>query len=76
MCDFLTGPNHRDKRRITQLEEQLKAERHACDALFASLRNKHSSEAMNLYSRVLLARSTNNYEQIIDLSHEIIGENR
>jgi hypothetical protein len=76
MCDFLTGPNHRDRKRITELEEQLKAERHACDALFASLRSNNSSESMSLYSKVLLARSTNNYEGIIELSHEIIGENR
>jgi hypothetical protein len=76
MCDFLTGPNHRDKRRITELEEQLKAERHACDALFASLRSGNSSEVMSLYSMVLHARSTSNYENIIELSHKIIGDSR
>lgn len=74
MCEFLKGPNHKDVKKIAELEYYLSSERHACDALFASLANNKVSEAMDLYSRVILARSTGDYENIIDSCHKITGE--
>ena len=74
MCDFLTGPEHKDRKKITELETALNAERHACDAIFSVLSSGDKQQAMSLYSQVLLARTKSNYEGIIDLAHVILGE--
>lgn len=74
MCDFLTGPEHRDRKKIAELERAVTAERHACDAIFAAMSNGNNQQAMSMYSQVLLARTTNNYEGIVDLAHVILGE--
>ena len=74
MCDFLTGPEHKDRKKITEPETALNAERHACDAIFSVLSSGDKQQAMSLYSQVLLARTKSNYEGIIDLAHVILGE--
>ena len=81
MCEFLKGPEHKDMKKIAALTVHLSAERHVCDAMFAAFaeakRNPSStrvSEASDLYSRLLLARSTNDFDGIEEIAHRITGE--
>lgn len=81
MCEFLKGPEHKDVKKIAELTLRLNAEKHVCDAVFAALseakRNPSSSklnEATDLYSRLLLARSTNNFDGLEEIAHRITGE--
>lgn len=81
MCEFLKGPEHKDVKKIAELTERVNAERHACDALFFAFseakRNPSSAkinEASDLYSRLLLARSTNDFDGIEEIAHRITGE--
>lgn len=74
MCEFLTGPNHKDRKKISQLETSLEAERQACDAIFSLLSQDEKQQAMSMYSRILLARTKNDYEGISEFAHAILGE--
>lgn len=74
MCDFLTGPNHRDKKMITKLQGDLDAERHACDALFSAMSQGDKHGAMSLYADVLHARTTGNYAGIVEKAHIMIQQ--
>jgi hypothetical protein len=81
MCEFLKGPEHKDMKKIAELTIRANAEKHVCDALFATLseakRNPSSpkmNEASDLYSRLLLARSTNDFSGLEEIAHHIMGE--
>ena len=81
MCEFLKGPEHKDMKKIAELTARVTAEKHVCDAVFAALseakRNPSSnkmSEASDLYSRLLLARSTNDFTGLEEIAHRITGE--
>ena len=81
MCQFLTGENDVDRTKIRKLSAHLNAERHACDALFSALSeakvnptSQKISKATDLYSRIILARSTNDFSEIEDIAHQITGE--
>lgn len=81
MCEFLKGPEHKDMKKIAELSARVTAEKHVCDAIFSALsdakRNPSSpkmNEVTDLYSRLLLARSTNNFSGLEEIAHQIMGE--
>ncbi len=80
MCEFLKGPNNNDVKKIKELSERITAEQHVCDALFTVLSDMRANpssskmrEVTNLYSKMILARSTKDFTGIEDMAHEIIG---
>lgn len=74
MCDFLTGPDHKDRKMIAKLQRELDAERHACDALFSAMSQGDKQGAMSLYADILHARTTGEYAGIIDKAHIMIDD--
>jgi hypothetical protein len=81
MCEFLKGPNHTDVKKIAELNARVIAEKHVCDALFVTLLEAKATpsshkinKASDLYSRLLLARSTNDFSGLEEFSHQIIDE--
>ena len=80
MCEFLKGPNHNDVKKIAALNARITAEKHVCDALFMTLleakanpSSRKINEASDLYSRLLLARSTNDFSGLEEISHNIMN---
>lgn len=81
MCEFLKSDTHNDVRKINELTQRVNAEKHVCDALFSVLTSLTATpsttrmrEASDLYSKMLLARSTHDYSGIEDFAHKLIGE--
>lgn len=64
MCDFLTGPNNVDRKKIAELSTIVELERQALDVIFHAFSEGNTNEAMDLYSKILLARTENNYQHI------------
>ena len=81
MCQFLTGENDVDRIKIRELSVHLNAERHVCDALLSALTesrtnpsSKKINDAVDLYSRLLLARANKDFALLEDIAHRITGE--
>ena len=77
MCEFLKGQNHTDVKRIKELTIQVEALNFLCDVSFSALveahanpRNHNIALAKDLYSRLLLARETHDFSEILNIKHE------
>ena len=82
MCDFLTRKEDKTPLHVQYLEARIDAEKHVCDALFATLMESLANpsfakldKARSLYGQLILARTQNQYtDSIIDAAHDIINE--
>lgn len=77
MCEFLKGPNNADVKRIKELTLQVEALNFLCDVSFSALIEAHGNPqnhnialAKDLYSRLLLARETHEFSEILNIKHE------
>ena len=86
MCEFLTGSDDKDRKRIAQLTEYSSVERHVADALFHTMCEQRNSsltdkekdvsyrKAVDMYSKLIQARSDKNFSEIIPIAHALMGE--
>ena len=82
MCEFLVRNDDNKSLLIKQLQDRIDAEKHVCDALFATLINSLSNPSLKnidstrkLYAKLVMARTRNEFAtDIVDDAHKILDE--